>query len=180
MKAHPLIAARVTPETKARLHALAQQQQITDSSLLRRLVEMALLLTKGVSDGQPIEPVEPVPRDNRVCVRLRTEDHVLLRERASGRGMATATYASIVLRVHLRSAPPLPERELMELKRSVAELRTIGHNLNQIARVANQAGHVTAINSQDLHALLKACLALRDHVKDLIKASNDSWESGHA
>jgi hypothetical protein len=180
MNAHPLIAARVTPETKARLHALAQQHQVTDSVLLKRLVDMALLQTTGVSDTRPMDPVEPVPRDNRVCVRLRPEDHLLLRERASGRGMAKATYASIVLRVHLRSALPLPQRELAELKRSVAELGAIGRNLNQIARVANQTGHVTGVSGQDLHALLKACSALRDHVKDLIKASHNSWESGHA
>jgi Mobilization protein NikA len=180
MNAHPLIAARVTPETKARLHGLAQQHQVTDSALLKRLVEMALLQTMGVSDMHPIEPVEPVPRDNRVCVRLRPEDHVLLRERANRRGMATATYASIVLRVHLRSAPPLPERELVELKRSVAELGAIGRNLNQIARLGNQTGHEARLNNHDLHAVIKACSALRDHVKGLIKASTDSWESGHA
>ena len=180
MNAHPLIAARVTPETKARLHALAQQHHVTDSVLLKCLVEMALLQTAGVSDTKSIHPVEPVPRDNRVCVRLRPDDHLLLRERASGRGMATATYASIVLRVHLRSAPPLPSRELSELTRSVAELGVIGRNLNQLARVASQIGYVTGMNSQDLHALLKACMALRDHVKRLIKANTDSWETGYA
>ena len=180
MNAHPLIAARVTPETKARLHALAQQHQVTDSVLLKRLVGMALLQTMGVSDAHGVEPIEPMRRDARVYVRLRPEDHVLLRERATGRGMATATYASIVLRVHLRAAPPLPERELAELKRSVAELGAIGRNLNQIARVANQTGRMAGLSSQDLHALLKACSALKDHVKELIKTSNDSWESGHA
>lgn len=180
MNAHPLIAARVTPETKARLHALAQQHQVTDSVLLKRLVEMALLQTTGVSDAQVVEPIEPMPRDARVYVRLRPEDHLLLRERATGRGMATATYASIVLRVHLRAAPPLPERELAELKRSVAELGAIARSLNQIARVANQTGRMPGLSSQDLHALLKACSALKDHVKGLIKVSNDSWETGHA
>ena len=181
MNPNPLIAARVTPETKSRLHALAQQHQVTDSVLLRRLIEMALLQTTGVNDRRSIDPVEPVPRDNRVCVRLRAEDHLLLRERAMGRGMATATYASIVLRVHLRAAPPLPDRELGELRRSVAELGAIGRNLNQIARVANQSGRLPGgLSSQDLHALLKACGALKDHVKALIKASAESWESGRA
>lgn len=180
MNAHPLIAARVSPETKERFHALALQHQVTESVLLKRLVGIALFQMAGVVGAQPIDPVAPAPRDSRVCVRLRPEDHLLMRELARGRGMATATYASIVLRVHLRSAPPLPERELIELRRSVAELGAIGRNLNQIARVANQTGHVTGLNNQDLHALLKACSMLRDHIKGLIKASNDSWESGHA
>src|SRR5437879_1756033 len=128
MTAHPLIAARVTPEAKARLHALAQHHQVTDSVLLKRLVEVALLQSTDMPDGRAVVQIEPVSRDARVYVRLRSEDHVLLRERAAGRGMATATYASILLRAHLRAVAPLPERELAELKRSVAELGAIGRN----------------------------------------------------
>ena len=52
-------------------------------------------------------PVEPVARGARLYVRLRPEDHVLLRERASGRVMAAATYASFLLRTHLRSVAPI-------------------------------------------------------------------------
>jgi|SRR5581483_1146290 len=180
MNAHPLIAARVTPETKARLHALAQQHQVTDSVLLKRLVEMALLQTTGVNEVQAVAPIQAIPRDARVYVRLRPEDHVLLRERATGRGMATATYASMLLRVHLRAAVPLPEKELAALKRAVADLGAIGRNLNRIARVANQTGRVIGPSAQDLHALLKACSALRDHLKELIKANISSWETGYA
>lgn len=178
MNAHPLIATRVTPETKARLRALAQQHQITDSALLKRFIDVALLQT--MSDAQATAPIEPVSRNARVFVRLRPEDHMLLRERATSREMATATYASIVLRAHLRAVAPLPDRELAELKISVAALGMIGRNLNQIARVANQTGHVTGPNAQDLRTLLRACEALRDHVKALIKANIASWETGHA
>jgi hypothetical protein len=158
---------------------LALQHQVTDSVLLKRLVEMALLQTTGVGDARTVEPIERIPRDARVYVRLRPGDHLLLRERDAGRVMATATYASILLRVHLRAAAPLPERELAELRRSVAELGAIGRNLNQIARVANETHHVIGPSGQDLHALLKACSALRDRVKELIKANIVSWEAGH-
>lgn len=180
MNAHPLIAARVTPETKLRLRALAEQHHITESALLKRLIDLALLQTTGVADGQSPQPVEPVSRNARVFVRLRPDDHVLLRERAASRGMASATYASIVLRTHLRSVAPIPDREFTELKRSVAELGAIGRNLNQIAHVANQTGRVTGLSGQDLQALLRACAALRDHVKELIRANTASWEAGHA
>jgi hypothetical protein len=43
----------------------------------------------------------------------RCAEEVLLRERAVGRGMAAVTYASMVLRAHLRPLTPLPERELL-------------------------------------------------------------------
>lgn len=178
MAGNPCIQCRVSPETKARLHAVAEQLHVTESVLLKRLVESALLAPVTPKTGA-IEPIESVARNARVFVRLRPEDHVLLRERAGGREMATATYASIVLRTHLRGAALIPDRELVELKRSVAELGTIGRNLNQIARVANQSGRLTGPRTQDLQALLRACAGLRDHVKSLIRANTVSWETSH-
>lgn len=162
-----------------RLRALAEQHRVTESALLKRLVETAVLVP-GSMPTKSAEPIEPISRNARVFVRLRPEDHVLLRERAANRGMATATYASIVLRTHLRAVAPFPERMLIELKRAVAELGAIGRNLNQIARIANQSGRVAGSSSQDLQALLRACTILRDRVKELILANTLSWESGHA
>jgi len=120
----PTLASSVAshPRRNYVLQGLAQQHHVTESILLKRLVDVALLQKHGRYDLQIARPIEPISRDSRVYVRLRPEDHVLLRERASGRGMATATYASILLRAHLRAVSPLPERELGELKRSVAEL----------------------------------------------------------
>jgi Mobilization protein NikA len=161
------------------LRAVAEQQQVTESVLLKRLVKSALFALL-VPTTRLVEPIESVARDARVFVRLRPEDHVLLRERAASRDMATATYASAVLRTHLRNAAPIPDRELLELKRSVAELGAIGRNLNQIARVANQSGRLGGPSSQELLALLRACAGLRDHVKNLIRANIASWETGHA
>ena len=180
MAANPCVQCRVTPETKARLRLLAQERQLTESALLKKLVENALLQTAGMTTLAVSKPIEPVSRGARLYVRLRPEDHVLLRERACGRGMAAATYVSFLLRAHLRAVAPIPDRELAELKRSVAELGAIGRNLNQIARVANQTGRANGPTGQDLRALLRACEALRDRVKGLIRANGVSWESGYA
>jgi len=180
MAGNPCVQCRVAPSTKTRLRVIAHEHQLTESALLKRLVETALLQTAGTSGLGVSGPIEPVSRGARLYVRLRPEDHVLLRERASGRAMAAATYASFLLRAHLRAVAPIPDRELAELKRSVAELGAIGRNLNQIARVANQTGRVNGPSGQDLRALLRACEALRDHVKGLIRANGASWESGYA
>ena len=180
MAANPCVQCRVAPQTKTRLRVLAQERQLTQSALLKMLVETALLQTAGMATLAVSKPAEPVTLGARLYVRLRPEDHVLLRERASGRAMAAATYASFLLRAHLRSVAPIPDRELAELKRSVAELGAIGRNLNQIARVANQTGRVNGPTGQDLRALLRACEALRDHVKGLIRSNAASWESGYA
>jgi hypothetical protein len=168
----------VSQQTKDRLHAIAQERQVTESALLKRLVENALLQTVGIAPQEVAAPVEPMRRGARLYVRLRAEDHLVLRERATGRGMAAATYVSFLLRAHLRAVTPIPDRELAELKRSVAALGSIGRNLNQIARVANQGGRLSGPNAGDLRQILRACEALRDHVKGLVNANAASWENG--
>ena len=173
----PCVQCRVSPETKVRLRAIAEQRGVTESALLKKFVDVALLQNAGTPDSNIARQVDAVPRNARLFVRLRPDDHVLLRERAAAREMAAATYASIVLRTHLRGVARIPDREFAELKRSVAELGAIGRNLNQIARVANATGQVTGPNRQDLQALLRACSALRDHVKELVRANASSWET---
>jgi hypothetical protein len=140
-------------------------------------VDVALLQSAGAPDLVLAGQADAVCRNARLFVRLRPDDHVLLRERAAARGMGAATYASIVIRTHLRGATRIPDREFAELKRSVAELGAIGRNLNQIARVANATGQVTGPNRQDLQAILRACTALRDHVKELVRANTASWDA---
>jgi len=177
MAGNPCIQCRVTYETKARLHAIAEERGVTESALLKKFVDVALLQSAGTPYSHLGPKVEAVPRNARLFVRLRPDDHVLLHERAAARGMAAATYASIVLRTHLRGIARIPDREFAELKRSVAELGAIGRNLNQVARVANATGQVSGPSRQDLQAVLRACTALRDHVKGLIRANTASWNT---
>lgn len=160
------------------LRALAGRQGLTESALLKRLVDAALGIA-GSSASTIGAPIESPGRDARVYVRLRPDDHVLLRERAASRGMASATYVSMLVRAHLRALTPLPDRELIELKRSLAEVGFMGRNLNQLARVANQTGHVAGPNVAELRSMLRALEGLRDHFKGLIIANLKSWETGH-
>ena len=169
----------VSAETKQRFGVIAAQLGLSESAFLKRLVELNLQSTQAATVTTPDRLVNPV-RGTRFSVRLRPDDRLLLGERAAARGMATATYASIVLRTHLRGVAPFPERVFVDLKRSVAELGAIGRNLNQIARVANQSGRLAGPSTQELQALLRACTALRDHFKELIRANIESWESGYA
>jgi hypothetical protein len=83
-----------------------------------------------------------------------------------------------MIRAHLRNLAPLPERELVELKSALNAIGAIGRNLNQIARVANETGHVTGVGPNDLRALLRACEALRDHFRKVLLANLKSWASG--
>jgi hypothetical protein len=178
MISNALITARVATDTKERFVGLARRQGLTESALLKRLVGAALAAESGTV-MRNIEPVPPVGRDPRVYVRLRPEDLLLLRERATARSMPAATYVSTLIRSHLRSLAPLPVAELAALRRSVTEIAAIGRNLNQIARVANSGGVPTGPNRADLQAMLRALAALRDHIKALIASNLASWSAGH-
>ena len=114
-----------------------------------------------------------------MLVRLREEDRLLLDARAEARGMRPATYASVLLRSHLRKLTPLPKDEYLALKRSIAMLASIGRNINQIAKAANQGGRMPDSAGAEFRAMLKICVALRDNTKALLKANEISWETGH-
>src|SRR5437588_12114806 len=178
MAAPPFVAARVTPEMKTLLRVLAEREQITESALVRELLET--MLRRSAAEGFPkLGSQEKLSRDARLTVRLAPEDRILLSGRATARGMPSATYVSVLVRSHLRNLTPLPKEELSALKRSVAELGAIGRNLNQIARVANEGGKITGPGREELKAMLKVAEALRDHVKALLRANEISWSRGH-
>jgi len=172
-----IIGARVKPEVKARFRALAEHEELSESALLTRVIE-AMLLRPTDAATELMSQRRPLSR--RFSVRVTPDDLVLLDARARARGMRAATYASVLLRAHLRSLAPLPKDELLALKQSVSELGAIGRNLNQLARMANQGSRVTGPTREDLRALIKVCEGLRDHVKALIRANITSWEHGHA
>lgn len=170
-----LISAYVPPEMKARFRSLAEQQQITESALLKQLVAAAVRSDANI-DADVLKSLGRRLRGARTSVRLHPDDKLLLRERAASRQMAVATYISVLVRAHLRNLSPLPKDELMALKQSVAEICAIGRNLNQLTRLAHQG--MAGPTRSDLLAILTACEALRDHTKDLIKANARSWRTG--
>jgi hypothetical protein len=179
MAAEAFVQCRVTAEMKTLLRVLAEREQITESALVRQLLEVTLRMS--AREGFPkLDAMERVSRDARLSIRLAPEDRVLLSDRATGRGMRSATYVSVLVRSHLRNLAPLPKEELLAVKRSVAELGAIGRNLNQIARAANQGVKPDGPGREDLKAMLRVAEGLRDHVKALLKANQISWERGHA
>jgi hypothetical protein len=179
MVANTLIAARVAPETKAALRALAQREGMSESALLKQLLGVVLRSVDG-SKSPANERTEATNRDSRLSVRLHADDHLLLHERATARGMPSATYVSTLVRAHLRALAPLARDELAALKRSGTELAAIGRNLNQIARMGHQSGRITGPTRDDLRAMLKVSEGLRDHVRGLIEANIKSWRAGYA
>jgi len=168
----------VTRETKERFAAVARYQGLSDSALLKRLVELMLQSATAAQLGTP-GGGDRTYRDSRLTVRIRPDDQLLLRERAAARGMAAATYVSVLTRAHLRGLAPLPKAEWLTLEKIVSELSRLGRNINQIARAANRGERVTGPGRDDFLPFLKICVALRDHTKGLLQANLKSWQQGY-
>jgi hypothetical protein len=179
MVAEAFIQCRVPRETKAALRAVADRQQITESALLKRMLDLLLHTAGSVDYVAAANHVRPV-RLARLYVRLTAGDCQLLKERSAARFLAPATYASILLRAHLRALTPLPEAELRALRNSTRELAAIGRNLNQITLAAHRGGPGGGVSREELRTILSACEALRDHVLSYIRTNVSSWSSGDA
>ena len=178
MAADAFIQCRVTPETKAFIRALADRERITESVLVRQLLEVVL----RTSAVRAIPRADEEPRSNRdvrLYVRLDPSDRLLLKERAATRCVPPATYVAALVRSHLRGIAPLLKEERRTLDSVVAQLTAVGRNLNQMMRALNR-GQTAAPRQEDVQAMLRVCGALRDHVKALLAANEKSWDQGHA
>jgi hypothetical protein len=134
MRCTETLKTRVSPEMKLQASAIADREFLSEAAWLRRLMVREIRARNDASDAERdlLRP-ESIPGPTStgsgnngagkpMLVRLTTEDRLLLDARAEARGMRPATYASVLLRSHLRQLTPLPKDELLALKRSVAEL----------------------------------------------------------
>ena len=157
---------------------MAKAQGLSESALLRRLLEKVVLADR-LPDDVLITTVGELPATRRVSVRLRADDLLFLRERARARELPTSTYISYLIRSHLRAKAPLPNMELAVLKRSVAEIGAIGRNINQIARAVNQQQWPSGPDPAVLSEVVRVLTAMRAQIKALINGNLASWDSGH-
>jgi len=167
----------VSAETKQRFASAAARQSLSESALLKRLVEQ-MLASGGGNEGAPPAPEQV--RNARVTLRLVADDQALLRERAAARTMPAATYVSSLVRAHLRQVAPLPDREIAALRSVVNELAALGRNLNTMTRLLHQGSRQSGPGRGEVRIMLRLCEALRDHVRSLVNANLVSWEVGHA
>lgn len=187
MAADAFIQCRVSQATKAALRAAAERQQLTESALLKRMLVL-VLQTAGLAivgdaadaDADAADADDRPARRSRLYVRLTRGDQQLLQARSAARCLAPATYASILLRAHLRALTPLPEAELRAIRQATRELAAIGRNLNQIAHATHQGRSGVGVSRENLLSLLKACEALRDHIRRYVSTNLASWGSGDA
>ena len=191
MRCTETLKTHVSPAMKLQARSAADREFLSEAAWLKRLV-MREIRARNDASGAESDlfrsesipgPTSAAPGENGagkpMLVRLTVEDRLLLDARAEARGMRPATYASVLLRSHLRQLTPLPKDELLALKRSIAELGSIGRNINQIARAVSGGGEVPGSLRGEFWAMLKICSALRDNTKALLSANLASWAAGH-
>ena len=178
--ASEFIKVRVTPDVKQRIAAASEREHLSDSAWLRGLILRQLEALDATGEEFNPEPIADASGrcSNRVHIRLRSEDCLLLRARAEARGMRPATYVSVLTRSHLRRLAPLPRDEMLALRRSIGELAALGRNINQIAKVANEGGGLPRSAQVEFQSMLRICEGLRDNTKALLKANLASWQRG--
>jgi hypothetical protein len=180
MAIEALVRCRVSSETKTLLQSIAAREQVTESALVRQLLETLVRTSASATEASSIGGSDDAElRAERLSIRLAPDDRLLLCERATARGMPSATYVAVLVRSHLRKLTPLPTEELVALKRSIAELGVIGRNLNQIARTLSAGGSSDGPGREHSALMLKIAVGLRDHVRALVRANETSWERGY-
>jgi len=191
MRCTEILKTSVSPEVKLTAKAVADREFLSEAAWLKRLVMREIRARKDGSDADSdLLRSESIPgatsagsgnngAGRPMLVRLTAEDRLLLDARAEARGMRPATYASVLLRSHLRQLTPLPKDELLALKRSITELGSIGRNISQIAKAVSGGGEVPGSLRSEFWAMLKICTALRDNTKALLSANLTSWAAGY-
>lgn len=156
---------------------LAAHQGTTESTLLKRMVELSIQAVTPQPATLLSNPHTTQSRQRRMTVRLRSDAQRLLIERAAARNVAPATYVSLVMHTHLFGAAPLPEEELKALKSSLRELAVTRRYAQALVQMARRDGKLTGPHSQEVVVMVKVLDAMHTKVKALLAANLKSWET---
>ena len=112
-------------------------------------------------------------RDHGVFLRMTTAEMELFKEKLTQSGLTQTAFviksisgaqiASTELAIEMRNQ----SRLIMDL---FSQIRRIGVNINQLAKVANQTGNITAIN--ELQRSTNELIKLHSEIKNLTDAIN--------
>jgi hypothetical protein len=92
--------------------------------------------------------------------------------------MSFSRWISALVQLNLTRRPVLTETELLAIEASTRELAAIGRNLNQLARVLNEAYFQTErIRLDRLDELSRCVTKTRAAISALVRASRNSWRT---
>jgi len=169
-----VIRARVDERTKKAIVEMAQQSSLTESDLIRNLVARGLSATLPSDFRLEWAPDHQRLKRKKISVRLPKFLVDLATERASLKGMPLSTWIGSLVQSHVFQPPVVTEDELRVINESNRQLRSLGTNINQIARAFNR----NEIDIRWLSAfggLESRIDENRQLIRSLIQAVNRSW-----
>ena len=178
-----VIGTRVSSDTRARFAALAARHQLSESSLLAKVVDEVLK-----AHGPPLARESGEQRlarastidgaaEDRITLRLRNGDRTLAAERAVARGMRTGSYLALLVHNHVRSSAVLPPNELDLIKATGAQLAALGRQFRRFG-MPNTLAEPMASELRDAIALARREIdAAREVTAAVVRRNLISWET---
>ena len=171
----PVLKTLVDLDLKTRFRNLAKAQGLSESECLRGLV-LAVTEQDKSTDQQPIQPDPDNSEPDRITVRMPHFLMVSTKVRAKSKGMAPSRFITALLQSNLMAHPVMTDGEIGRLNASTRELASIGRNINQIAKALNDTLNETdRVKLIKLAELQEAILKNRATIRELVKASQNSW-----
>ncbi|WP_392354259.1 MobC family plasmid mobilization relaxosome protein [Brevundimonas sp. LF-1] len=128
------------------------------------LVERIALQTRGQSD--------------KLTLRLRPGELSLLEAVSLSEGFTRTGWVTALVRSRLFNRPSLNPSDSEAYRLSVFELNRIGINLNQIARLMNQAAQEGVVLAPDVEAITEARDEIRKialNLREVLRRNQASW-----
>ncbi len=169
----PLIAAQCSEPTKLRFRALAERNGVSESVLLRKMIDQVLAGNEKPSDLERFGGSRR-GRGGQLRLRLRPKEVAAIRALAEPAGQSAQGWVVAQLRHRLENAIPFAKDELTALRDALREIGTVGRNLNAITRHLHRSGQFLG-EQLNLDGLSKAVERIRrELVETLTRATHRS------
>ncbi|MDQ3039469.1 MAG: hypothetical protein M3Q51_03045 [Pseudomonadota bacterium] len=168
------IKTQCDASTKAAFQALAEREDATEAQLLRRLIEQALV---AGTDWRASRPPRNLQVSSKLDVRLAREQVEAVRKVAAGEGVSAPWWIRKLVRRRLdRDVIPFNPQELQVLNQLIAQVGSLGRNVNTLARRCH-AGEPVALGEIDIAALTAVIQQVRQQVGDLADRAKNRYEA---
>ncbi|MEO7149767.1 MAG: hypothetical protein ABIY40_07520 [Rhodanobacteraceae bacterium] len=160
--AMPTLKAHCSAATKAGFQALAKAEDLSESTLLRR---MAVTIIAGQDGARAALPASEMRggqggKSSRVMLRLRPSEVQSIRALAEPEGYSAQAWIVRQLRYRLEEAVPFAKEELSAQHDAIREISAVGRNLNTLTHRLLRSGRF-AEGMLDLQALARSVERLR-------------------
>lgn len=164
----PVIAAKVDDATKSGFADLARQNGLSESDLIRRMVDQLL----GNNPTAMPAPIESRRGGRQVKLRLWRDELEAVERLAGAEARSVPAWIAALVRRSAMGVIPFNPAEIEGLRQAIAALGPLGRNLNTVVRYWHQTGRVDP-DAIAVGNLSKAVAAVRQEVGQLAdRASN--------